>query len=253
MQVADKVIRKLQADEIDCRVAQGSEKGVSLLLYKDARVDQRLLDETFGAMNWQRSHEVIDGNLYCTISIWDDAKKAWVSKQDVGTESNTEAEKGQASDSFKRAGFNWGIGRELYSAPFIWVKAVDCNMESYKDRTGKVKWTTRDKFNVKSITYKDNGEIDGLEIVNEKTSKVVFNNKKTDSDKGKKEDSRMSFDDIRKKLSKLNTVTEVNAFAKDVAKEYPNPTEKMRYAINNLFATRREEISEARNTYHANN
>jgi hypothetical protein len=107
-------IRRLRADEIEVRAAQVKKnaKGsvyASLLLYKDARVDQRLLDETFGSMNWQRSHEIIDGRLYCTVSIWDAEKKIWVSKQDVGTESNTEKEKGQASDSFKRACFNWGM------------------------------------------------------------------------------------------------------------------------------------------------
>ena len=112
-----KDIRLLRADEIDARVATVTPKGCSLLLYKDARCDMRLLDETFGSMNWQRSHEVIDGNLYCNVSVWDEEKKIWVKKQDVGTESYTEKEKGQASDSFKRACFNFGIGRELYTAP----------------------------------------------------------------------------------------------------------------------------------------
>ena len=115
-------IRLLRADEIECRVSTINEKGLSLLLYKDARVDQRILDETFTPLGWQRTHQSIDGNLYCTVEIWDDAKKQWIAKQDVGTMSYTEKEKGQASDSFKRACFNIGIGRELYTAPdFIWV------------------------------------------------------------------------------------------------------------------------------------
>lgn len=97
------------------------QNGCSLLLYKDARVDMRMLDEVYGPNNWQRSHELINGNLFCTISVWDADKGVWVNKQDVGTESNTEKEKGQASDAFKRAAFNWGIGRELYTAPFIWI------------------------------------------------------------------------------------------------------------------------------------
>ena len=120
--------RKLLASEIDCRVAtvkqpsqDGKGGGVSILLYKDARVDMRLLDEVYGAMGWKREHQVLDGRLYCTISVYDGRTGQWVSKQDVGVESYTEKEKGQASDSFKRAGFNWGIGRELYTAPFIWV------------------------------------------------------------------------------------------------------------------------------------
>lgn len=113
--------RTLTADEIELRVGMANGKGFSLLLYKDARVDMQLLDETVGTMNWMREHQVIDGRLCCTVSVWDDSKKMWVSKQDVGTESQTEKDKGQFSDSFKRACVNLGIGRELYSSPFIWI------------------------------------------------------------------------------------------------------------------------------------
>lgn len=126
-----KEFRKLYASEIECRVATVKQPtsngngvsggGCSILLYKDARVDMRLLDERFGCMGWKREHQTIDGRLYCTISVYDEKSGQWVSKQDVGVESYTEKEKGQASDSFKRAGFNWGIGRELYTAPFIWI------------------------------------------------------------------------------------------------------------------------------------
>ena len=118
-----KKIRLLNANEIECRVATAGEKGVSLLLYKDARVDQKILDETFGPFGWKRSHQSIDGNLYCTVEILDKESGIWVAKQDVGTTGFAEKEKSQASDSFKRACFNWGIGRELYTAPFIWVPA----------------------------------------------------------------------------------------------------------------------------------
>ena len=113
--------RLLKADEIECRVGTINAKGCSLLLYKDARVDMKILDETYGVGNWQRTHEVINGNLFCTIEVWNDRISQWVKKQDVGTESYTEKEKGEASDSFKRAGFNVGIGRELYTSPFIWI------------------------------------------------------------------------------------------------------------------------------------
>ena len=82
--------RDLRADEIECRIATVKEgKGMSLLLYKDARCDMNILDETVGAFNWQRSHSRDNAN--CVVSIWDDEKKQWVSKEDVGTESNTEA------------------------------------------------------------------------------------------------------------------------------------------------------------------
>lgn len=157
-------VRLLKASEIECRVNtlttnKNNETSCSLLLYKDARVDMRLLDETYGSMNWKRSHEVIDGNLYCTISIWDEGKKEWVSKQDVGTESFTEKEKGQASDSFKRAGFNWNIGRELYTAPVIWVKL---SANEVTDRNGKK--TTYAKFVVSEIGYNEQREITRLII-----------------------------------------------------------------------------------------
>ena len=116
-----KEIRPLRADEIEVRVGTVGAKGVTMLLYKNARVDMAILDETFGAENWQRDHKEVKGNLYCGIGIWDDKKQCWVWKWDCGTESNTEKEKGEASDSFKRAGTNWGIGRELYTSPFIFL------------------------------------------------------------------------------------------------------------------------------------
>lgn len=161
-------IRLLTADEIECRVGTISEKGLSLLLYKDARVDMRLLDEVYGPMNWQRTHEVIGGNLYCNVQIYDVQKKQWISKMDVGTESYTEKEKGQASDSFKRACVSVGIGRELYTAPFIWVSAGKCNIQPKDNR-----YITYDKFRVKEIAYNDNREIIGLTILNQ-DDKVVY-------------------------------------------------------------------------------
>lgn len=151
--------RKLKASEIEARVATVTEKGCSLLLFKDARTDQNLLDETVGCLNWQRSHQLIGDRLYCTVSIWDAEKNQWVSKQDVGTESYTEKEKGQASDSFKRACFNIGIGRELYTAPFIWIKNCDI-----KEKNGK--YTTYDRFKVDSIGYDEEGNINKLVIRN---------------------------------------------------------------------------------------
>lgn len=119
--------RALTEKEIDARVATVNEKGCSLLLYKDARCDMRILDESVGSERWQRKHELINGNLFCNVGINFPAEDGdhWVWKQDVGTESYTEKEKGQASDSFKRACFNWGIGRELYTAPYIWIPAKD--------------------------------------------------------------------------------------------------------------------------------
>ena len=115
-------MRPLRADEIEVRVGQVGEKGVTMLLYKNARVDMAILDETYGAMGWQRKHRRDEkGILYCAIGVYNEHSGEWVWKEDCGTESNTEKDKGEASDAFKRAGTNWGIGRELYTAPFVWL------------------------------------------------------------------------------------------------------------------------------------
>ncbi|ADK14918.1 MULTISPECIES: hypothetical protein [Clostridium] len=161
----NKEVRLLKADEIEIRV-QSLKKtpngvGCVLLLYKDARVDMKILDETFGMTGWKRTHELINGRLFCNIDIWDDEKKQWIRKQDVGVESYTEKEKGQASDSFKRAGFNIGIGRELYTAPFIWI---GLQQGEFAEKDGKVTLSPRVHFQVKSIGYNKNREINQLEI-----------------------------------------------------------------------------------------
>jgi len=163
-------IRLLRAEEIECRIAMVNEKGVSLLLFKDARVDQKLLDETFTPFGWKRSHQVIDGNLYCTVEVWDKEKEQWIGKQDVGTMSYAEKEKGQASDSFKRACFNWGIGRELYTAPFIWIPAGRAMIQK-KER--EQKYFTYDRFHVWSISYDEEGKINAVTIINQK-NEIVY-------------------------------------------------------------------------------
>ena len=161
------MIRLLRADEIECRVSTINGNGLSLLLFKDARVDQKILDETFSPFGWRRSHQSIDGNLYCTVEVWDSEKEQWITKQDVGTMSYSEKEKGQASDSFKRACLNWGIGRELYTAPFIWVPAAKTDIQKKGDR-----YITKDSFSVQSISYSAQKEIASLAIVNQKGMKV---------------------------------------------------------------------------------
>lgn len=150
--------RTLRADELDCRVGTCSDKGFTLLLYKDARCDQNVLDETVGEENWQRDHKEVKGNLFCGVSIWDAQKQQWITKWDCGVESNTEKEKGEASDSFKRACFNWGIGRELYTSPFIYIKG---NTE--KNSKGNLAPTFR-QMEVSEIEYED-GKITKLVIL----------------------------------------------------------------------------------------
>ena len=171
------MFRLLHADEIEARVATVNEKGCSLLLYKDARCDMNILDETVGAMNWMRSHTRDNAN--CIVSIWDKDKEQWISKEDTGTESFTEKEKGLASDSFKRACFNWGIGRELYTAPFIWISADKVNLSQ---KNGK--YTTYDKFVVEAIRYDEKRQISALAIKNQVGKRVfVFNNQKGEQNK----------------------------------------------------------------------
>ena len=175
--------RDLLADEIECRVQSVKPNGLVLLLYKNARCDMNILDEAVGPENWQREHYECKGNLFCRVGIYVPEeeqekpdystalatnyfprnKKAsgWVWKSDCGTESNTEAQKGEASDSFKRACFNWGIGRELYTTPFTWIPAEKCNITNGK---------CYDKFVVEKILI-ENKRIIALAIWN--TSKNV--------------------------------------------------------------------------------
>lgn len=163
--------RKLKADEIECRIGtiKKDGTGLSLLLYKNARCDMNILDETVGAENWFRDHKELKCRMYCGVGIYNENLGMVVWKWDCGSESNTEAEKGEASDSFKRACVNWGIGRELYTAPFIWVSCDNANIKNFGG-----KYTCTDKFYVEKITYKENGDIDGLSIINEKNGQRVF-------------------------------------------------------------------------------
>ncbi len=137
--------RRLKADEIQCRVATISENGVSLLLYKDARCDMNILDETVGCDMWQCRYYECKGNLYCSVGI--KVGNEWIWKDNCGTESVTEKEKGEASDSFKRACFTWGIGRELYTSPYIWIPSEYVEIFT----NGKGKKATNDKFIVSKM------------------------------------------------------------------------------------------------------
>lgn len=166
-----KPFRLLKAHEIEVRIGQAIKttnwQGVSLLLYKNARVDMDILDETVETDKWQRTHKEIKGNLYCAVGIEND-KGEWVWKDDCGTESNTEKEKGEASDAFKRACVNWGIGRELYSAPDI---IASCEL----DQNGK-KPKVRTEFYVAEIGYDENRKINLLKIgaKTKAEDKIVF-------------------------------------------------------------------------------
>lgn len=165
--------RELEAGEIECRIGavQREGKGLSLLLYKDARCDMRILDETVGAENWQCEYYEQKGTLFCKVGILiqrQDGLCEWVWKDDAGSPSNMEAAKGEASDAFKRACFRWGIGRELYTAPFIWVPKDRCRLEQ---RDGR--WVCRDPFDVAKVEVKG-GRITGIRIVNANSGQIAF-------------------------------------------------------------------------------
>lgn len=162
--------RDLKADEIELRIGTIGRKGngISLLLYKNARCDMNILDETVGPANWQREHYECKGNLFCRVGIKDKETGDWIYKSDCGAESYTEKEKGEASDSFKRACVNWGIGRELYTSPFVWITTQDAGL---KEKDGK--WSTKDVFSVLEIDIVDK-KIVGLAIRNDKQKKVIY-------------------------------------------------------------------------------
>ena len=151
--------RLLTADEIECRAQQIRENGIILLLYKTARTDAALLDETLGMFNWQVKYEVIDGTLYCNLGIREKGSTEWVWKTNCGVESNMEAEKGRASDALKRAGFLVGLGTELYSAPFIFIPSSKCNIMKKGD-----KFYCNDEFEVTKVGYDEAERINELEI-----------------------------------------------------------------------------------------
>ena len=202
--------RYLKASEVDVRIGtvkQGS--GVSLLLYKDARVDMAILDETVGPYNWQCEYS--RDNRNCKVSIWDDEKKQWIGKEDVGVESNSEAEKGLASDSFKRACFKWGIGRELYETPFIWIKGD-------VDKYAKFKCTV---FEV------DNGKVVKLEI--QKDGKPVYRFKERGSVEqpaktaATESDPRAMVEEIQMKVEMCESIDDLRELYKyAIEKSYPS-------------------------------
>jgi hypothetical protein len=196
--------RNLKPNEIDVFPKIVKEKGCMVLLYKDARCDQNILDETVGAMNWQRHH--LRDNKNCIVSIWDEDKKQWVQKEDTGVESFTEKEKGLASDSFKRACFNWGIGRELYTAPFTWIPLNKGETYEYK---GSMKLKKGLEFKVSHIKV-DDGHITELIIV-DNDGKERFNyGTKTKTKPTKKKSTKTISEDEILEIEKLISETGID-------------------------------------------
>ena len=197
------MIRPLTKDEVEVKAKTCTEKGAMFLIYKTARTDMAVLDEVFGPMNWRNRYETIKDHLYCTIEVYDEKTNQWVGKCDCGTESDTEAEKGEASDAFKRAGFRWGIGRELYTAPFIWIP--DCT-----EPRGN-KYVTKREYNDLEVTGFEvaDGRITLLEISLKGKAVYSYKERKTAAPK-----TREGQGFTLKQASA--TVTDVNALADEV-------------------------------------
>ena len=143
--------------------------------------------------------------------------KEWLWRWDCGVESNTEQEKGQASDCFKRAGFKWGIGIELYTAPFIWASVA-----TKKNEKGKYELENKfTKFFVKNIGYDERGTINNLVIVDDNGSTIFNLGKKAEKPKAKinKDDA-----DVYITLAKIDNVEDVKGFY-EINKENVNDRE----------------------------
>lgn len=165
-------MRLLTKDEIELRVKKFNNKDkenatkAMLVLYKTARTDMNILDETFGFENWQSDYKDLKDVMYCGIGIRasklnkDLPSDEYVWKWNAGSESNTEKEKGEASDAFKRAGVLWGIGRELYKWHGIWVPYIH-KQDQYRG------------FKIDEIAYDENGEPSKLKVLNCK-NEVVY-------------------------------------------------------------------------------
>ena len=209
----EKKIRALRADEIEIRVALIKPKGYQLLLYKDSRCDKRILDEVFGPMRWKSEYREVKGNLYCTISVWDSELNQWISKEDCGTQSNMEKEKGEASDAFKRAATAWGIGRELYTKLFIWVNGgVQPKLDHEKKQVvvkGKPQWELINpyiKWNVGKLEVDEKTEkIIGLTIEDDNGVQVYSYG--TLAPKGGNKDKYVSPSDIQWQMENIEMAT----------------------------------------------
>lgn len=162
----NRIFRFIRADEIQVRPTNTNYKGkATLLLYKDARVDANILDETFTPYGWASNYKTLDGVTYCGVALRDKDTDTWIWKWDSGSnENNFEAEKATASDAFKRACFKWGLGRELYNTPKINIKCPDDYY--YNDKLTMT-------FSVSEISFNEDGECTSLEVVDRKGN-VVF-------------------------------------------------------------------------------
>ena len=217
-----RMFRLLKPNEIEVRTQSIKANGAILLLYKDARCDMNILDDTVGPFNWKREHRRDNAN--CIVSIYDKNKGEWISKEDTGSESNTEKEKGLASDSFKRACFNWGIGRELYTAPFIWVSGNRDDLKYARYECTKIGYDENGSINQLEITRTDNerkvvysyGVNRKNNQTNNETTKPKETKEKTMSDGTHKAIARLSKDNENNKKMVIEELKKLNKHYKDL-------------------------------------
>ena len=234
--------RPLTANDVELRVGKLTDKGASYLLYKNARVDMSILDEVCGTFGWQREHREMKGVMYCGVSI-KSPDGEWITKWDAGAESYTEKEKGEASDSFKRACFNWGIGRELYTAPFIWITLSD----DEKDKKGN------GCFLVSNLQVTD-GKIVALEIVDKRGNvrytmgKQVLPNKPVELKQpapSAKKVTAPANDDIERQRQDLITIVESCESVQELTNLYNANAAIMNEFVKSKFTARRLQIQTA--------
>ena len=168
-----KEIRLLNSSEISLRVGKFNETQygvyVNLLAHTDARTCSKILDETFTPMGWQKAYQGINNELFCEVSVWDEEKKQWIKKSDVGAKANDGSTKGCASDAFKRACVGHGISRELYTLKNIGFKLDET--EYYK-RDGSIK--SNAQFFVAEVAYDEKTRSFTEFVVVDKNNKVRY-------------------------------------------------------------------------------
>ena len=145
-----KKIRTLRAEEIEVRTQSVKNNKANMLLYINSRSATDLLDETYGMENWMIEYKDVAGQIYGRLSVYDTETDRWVVREDTGSESNVEAEKGLASDILKRCIVRLGV-TELYSSPKIQWEDDGYGNTGYK---------------VSEIEYDDRRNITHLVIVN---------------------------------------------------------------------------------------
>lgn len=198
-EILKKLSEPIKIEEIDFRVQSINKGGyATILAYKDARVDMNRLDEVCNAL-WQDKYELIDGQLFCSIGI--KIENEWIWRQDVGVESYSEKEKGRASDAFKRAGFRWGIGRELYGYPLIQVK-LNSNEFTMDGDKAKATW------NLKLKDWKWNAEFKDGKIVkltaNDEKGVLRFDSSKSTDIQPQPQEQNSTVNQNQKELPWLN-------------------------------------------------